>query len=207
MMLKTKTKGNEVCKPWLIDSYWDPDDVPPIYKKYQLSARCPSTYSRHTPDILNIRDTSQIQTLCPFLMLYIRDAYAYILSISVLLTMDNVPCTFSFLLLSKAKARSHCTYGCKEDAKRKKILPSVEKTLCIRCILNAYVFHTIYPSSVRPLWFHQRKGFLSCRPGPTGRWTQNVCKKDTADEQNFGGGSIRFHPLKNSATICESETE
>ena len=26
-------------------------------------------------------------------------------------------------------------------------------------------------------------------------------KKDTADEQNFGGGSIRFHPLKKLTKI------
>ena len=125
---------------------------PPFYTKYQLSARCPSTYLRHTSDILNIRDTSQIQTLCPFWILYIRDAYAYILPISVLLTMDNVPCTFSFLLLSKAKARSHCTYGCKEDAKRKKDLvirwKNAMHPLCTHCIRVSYDLSIERPSTV-----------------------------------------------------------
>jgi hypothetical protein len=38
---------------------------------------------------------------------------------------------------------------------------------------------------------------------PTGGWTQNVCKKDTADEQNFGVGSIRFPPLQKCIELAK----
>ena len=34
------------------------------------------------------------------------------------------------------------------------------------------------------------------RPGPTDRWPQSVCKKDTSDDLSFGVCVIRFHPLQ-----------
>ena len=52
------------------------------------------------------------------------------------------------------RARSHCTGRCKEDSKRKKNLNVLIKTLCIRCVLIEYVFHTLYLSSIRTLLFH-----------------------------------------------------
>ena len=33
------------------------------------------------------------------------------------------------------------------------------KNLAIRCVLIAYMFHTLYPSSIRPLRLHPREKF------------------------------------------------
>ena len=67
------------------------------------------------------------------------------------------------LRVQLVKAWSHCHYGCREDVKRKKYLAIRWKTLCIRCVPIACVLHTLYPSSIRPLWFHPRKRFWAAQ--------------------------------------------
>ena len=83
--------------------------------------------------------------------------------------------------------------------------------------IYTYIYIYIYLLSVLmiSLCLHLLCNFMirpikSLWPGPTGRWTQHVCIEDTADEQNFEGGSIRFHPLQKwtkFAKICQNRTE
>ena len=41
-------------------------------------------------------------------------------------------------------------------------------------------------------------------PGPTDRLTQSLRKKDTADDQSFGVGVIRFHLLQKCRKFANS---
>ena len=41
-------------------------------------------------------------------------------------------------------------------------------------------------------------------PGPTDRLTQSLRKEDTADDQSFGVGVIRFHLLQKSTKSVEN---
>ena len=71
----------------------------------------------------------------------------------------NFPKGWSSVILHWQMQREYKTY---------QNLAVRRKTLCIRCIL--IVCHTLYPSSIRTLWFHPRKKFGTA-PNLLNGWT------------------------------------
>ena len=81
----------------------------------------------------------------------------------------------------------------------KKILPFVEKTLCIRCVLIAYVYHTLYPSSNQTLISSALK-VLNCTKRfelmGSPPFTTSVC--NTYEQQTV---HIRYHSLNSAVSL------
>ena len=83
--------------------------------------------------------------------------------------------------------------GVKADEKRIRNVEHLavrRKTLCIRFVLIAYVFHTLYPSSIRTLWFHSRKKFWTAQNFLNG-WTFR-CQSAIYEQQKL---HVRYDSL------------